>query len=75
MKSVIKQDSYWFVDGEGHTARMRALCPICSKKTGRGWYWAGSSLGYGDYDLFCADCGNAIHIRGEDEIETCDKGR
>lgn len=67
MDSIIKQDSYWFQEGEGDEGRMRALCPICAKKSGRGWHWEGSRLGYGDYDLSCASCGNAIHLRGKVE--------
>lgn len=67
MESIIKQDSYWFQEGEGDEGRMRALCPICAKKSSKGWRWEGSRLGYGDYDLFCASCGNAIHLRGKVE--------
>lgn len=74
MKSAIKQDSYWFVEGEGNNARMKAVCPICAKKLGKGWYWEGGTLGYGDYDLFCSVCGNAIHLREKNEIEARDKG-
>jgi hypothetical protein len=65
--SIIKQDSYWFLEGEGDEGKMRAMCPICAKKSGKGWFWEGRVLGYGDYDLFCASCGNAIHLRKKDE--------
>lgn len=73
MESLIKQDSYWFVEGEGDKASMRALCPICAKKSGRGWYWHGASLGYGDYDLFCHSCSNAIHLRRKFETHNKDE--
>lgn len=72
MKSIIKQDSYWFVDGEGNDAKVRALCTICSKKSGAGWFWSGN-LGYGDYDLFCSNCKNAIHLREKDEVKVTSK--
>lgn len=63
MESLIKQDSYWYVEGDGKKAAMVARCPMCAKKSGGGWYWEGTSLGYGNYDLFCKSCGNAIHLR------------
>ena len=64
MKSLIQQDSYWFLDGEGEEAVMKALCSICAKKQQKGWFWEGF-LGYGDYDLFCSSCNNAIHIKNQ----------
>ena len=67
--AAIKQDSYWVVEGEGEEAVMRALCPICAKKKGTGWFWR-KELGYGDYDLFCNSCKNAIHIREKNEVKT-----
>jgi hypothetical protein len=68
MNSLIKQDSYWFVEGENDDAMMKALCSICAKKQQKGWIWH-AELGYGDYDLFCSSCNNAIHIREKDEIK------
>ena len=68
MTSIMQQDSYWYLDGEGDEAVMNALCCICSKKQKKGWRWEGR-LGYGDYDLFCGSCGNAIHLRGKNEAE------
>jgi hypothetical protein len=73
MEPLMRQDSYWYVEGEGDDASMRALCTICAKKSKKGWFWEGR-LGYGDYDLFCSSCGNAIHIRGSDGVEAGDKG-
>ena len=73
-ESLIKQDSYWYVNGEGDDAKMSAMCVICAKKQKKGWLWE-SRLGYGDYDLFCSVCGNAIHIRGEEKIEACNKSQ
>lgn len=68
MNSVMRQDSYWYVDGDGGEASMKAMCVMCAKKERKGWLWEGR-LGYGDYDLFCTICGNAIHIRGKDGLE------
>jgi hypothetical protein len=73
MASLILQDSYWFLEGEGEEAVMRAMCTLCAKKARKGWFWEGR-LGYGNYDLFCSVCGNAIHIRGGDESEAGGKG-
>lgn len=69
---LIIQDSYWFVDGEDDAARIAAICPICAKEQKKGWLWD-KSLGYGDYDLFCSSCRNAIHLRGK--VEARDKDR
>lgn len=77
MISLIQQNSYWYLEGEGEDAVMTALCAVCAKKQKRGWLWEGR-LGYGDYDLLCSSCRNAIHIRGkndETETETGDKGK
>jgi hypothetical protein len=63
MRSLIQQDSYWYVEEkEGEESMMKALCEVCAKKQKKGWLWDGN-LGYGDYDLFCCSCKNAIHIR------------
>lgn len=69
MASLIKQDSYWYVEGEDDDAKMKALCSICARKQKKGWYWR-ADQGYGDYDLFCSSCRNAIHIRDKNEIKT-----
>jgi len=71
MNSLIKQDSYWFLEGEGEDALIKALCSMCAKKEQKGWLWQGE-LGYGDYDLFCSSCNNIIHIREKNEINKTD---
>lgn len=68
MKSLIQNDSYWYMEGEGDDAMMRALCATCAQKQQKGWLWQ-AVLGYGDYDLFCHSCKNAIHIREKNEIK------
>jgi hypothetical protein len=74
MGSLIQQDSYWFAEGEDEEAVIKAMCTMCAKKAKKGWFWEGR-LGYGDYDLFCCSCGNAIHIRGDNGLEAGDKGQ
>lgn len=64
--SHIQQDSYWFIEGESESAKMNAICVICAKKQNKGWFWEGSRLGYGDYDLFCSSCNNVIYMRNKD---------
>lgn len=73
MNFLIKQDSYWQLEGEGEKAEIKAICVICFKKSNLGgWFWGGR-LGYGNYDLFCSSCGNAIYIRGENESKADNK--
>lgn len=72
MASVFVQDSYWFLEGEGEGAVVRAMCVLCAKKARKGWLWEGR-LGYGNYDLFCSACGNAIHMRGGNDPEAGNK--
>ena len=59
----IKENSYWFLEDEEPEAKIIAICEICAKKSQKGWFWDGKNLGYGDYDLFCKECGNAIYLR------------
>lgn len=70
MESAICEDSYWFVEDEDK--KIKALCVICAKKQKKGWFWRGE-MGYGDYDLFCSSCNNAIHLRKKNESKTSDK--
>lgn len=57
------EDCHWFVKGKGDEARMAALCMFCASKLKKGWYWPGKEKGYGDYDLICDNCQNAIYLR------------
>lgn len=61
--ATIQENSYLFLLGEDDEAKVVALCEICAKKEQKGWFWDGKTLGYGDYDLFCNSCGNAIYMR------------
>jgi hypothetical protein len=70
--TTIRENSYLCLLGEGDEAKIVALCEICAKKENQGWFWNGKALGYGDYDLFCNSCGNAIYIRDTNANKTSD---
>jgi len=59
------KDCYWYVDERIPEAerKMMAMCAKCHKSHGFGWFWEGSALGYGDYDLKCSICETTIHQR------------
>ena len=58
--SKIQKNCHWYVDKNG---KMLATCIDCVKKDQKGWFWEGSELGFGDYDLQCSTCGEHIHLR------------
>ena len=69
--SKIQEDSFWFVD-EGvpeDEQKMQALCRDCAEEKKCGWFWQGSTTGYGDYDLKCSVCEHVIHQRKEEYAE------
>lgn len=61
----------WFVDGRlpEDEQKMQAMCMKCSEKQQFGWFWQGSTIGYGDYDLSCSLCGDIIHQREEENAD------
>jgi len=62
----IKENCFWYPESNGgpeEDATMQALCVMCGKEQKKGWFWEGKRLGYGDYDLFCSSCNNAIYLR------------
>lgn len=59
---MVQEDCFWFLKGDGDDAQMAALCVDCGRKFG-GWYWRGTVFGYGNYDLACDRCQQAIHTR------------
>ena len=67
MSDTIQENCYIFLleteTDKKEDAKMAALCEICAKKQQKGWFWEGKRLGYGDYDLFCDSCKNAIYLR------------
>ena len=72
----VRENSYWLIDGEGDEAKMTAICVTCAQKERKGWFWEGKRLGYGDYDLFCKDCGATINLRKNNvENKTDNKGQ
>lgn len=54
-----KLDCYWTVEGK----IIKAICKECHKK--EGWFWEGSKLGYGDYDLKCSSCNKIINEKAK----------
>jgi len=64
----MKNDCYWFAsEKEG---KMCAMCVNCHKEKKFGWFWPGSEVGYGDYDLQCEICKHPIYQRELNEAET-----
>ena len=66
--NTIQENSYWFLDGEEDTVKVVAIREMCAKKQQKGWFWDGKNLGYGDYDLFCNECNNAIYLRNKKNL-------
>jgi hypothetical protein len=66
--SAIQENSYWLLDDQEE--KIVAMCEFCAKKHQKGWFWDGKNLGYGDYDLFCNECGNAIYLRNNNDKTT-----
>ena len=58
-----KLDCYWFILEN----KMKAICPECYKILKKGWFWKGSKLGYGDYELKCNSCNEIINKKGSNE--------
>jgi len=68
-----KEDCYWYVDRTVPEDKqtIQVMCTDCYKKENfeeyalheRPWFWNGSKLGYGDYDLNCSLCGHVIYLR------------
>lgn len=48
---------------------MVAVCGACEAKSGGGWYWS-HARGYGDFDIKCSLCGEVLHQRGEEYVES-----
>ena len=61
----IQEDCYWVNEEIQGTddSKMVAVCVGCARKIKADWFWEGSELGYGDYDLQCYMCGTQIHLR------------
>lgn len=59
----MSEDCYWYVDDrvQKKKQKMQALCTECHKTHDFGWFWQGSELGYGDYDLACSICNKVLN--------------
>lgn len=56
----MSEDCYWFVDNPSET--IKALCVECNKNASKkGWFWKGSEIGYGNYNLNCSVCDKILH--------------
>jgi len=72
----VQKDCYYFVDDKlpEEERIMQAMCAECHKTHNLGWFWKGSELGYGDFDLMCSICKKEgrleyIHQRENDICE------
>jgi hypothetical protein len=61
MENINSNDCYWYVDED----RILALCVSCAQQLNKGWFWKGSELGYGNYNLQCNNYGSLIHKNEE----------
>lgn len=75
-----KLDSYFFQgQGSDDDRAMEAWCRECrdAHRPGQGWFWPGSSRGYGPWDVRCHSCDKYIHRvtqndKDEKKSETAD---
>jgi len=72
MEEIIQHDCFWYVDESTQT--MLAMCVACGRKFSKEWFWNGSKVGYGDYDLNCSTCGAIIYKRGKLETDAACEG-
>jgi hypothetical protein len=60
----VQLDCYFFVgEGTDEDRKMEAWCLDCrgAKRPNTGWFWNGSTKGYGPWDIKCHACGKYIH--------------
>lgn len=73
MKNEKKEDCYWFMIKENDGNKyVKPICVECVEKDKelkekKGWFWEGSKLGYGNYNLNCFVCNKIINEKGENE--------
>lgn len=67
---MVKKSCYWWVDPllSEDKKKFVAICEECYKNVKEenpsiknSWYWDGTKLGYGNYDLSCHFCNTSIH--------------
>jgi hypothetical protein len=64
MKQEI-HDCYWFVKEDNQNSYIVACCVACGQRYNLGWFWEGTTKGYGDYDLSCELCKKSIYKKPE----------
>lgn len=68
-----KKDCYFFVDPDQNVPEnektMKVLCVECRDQhmPDTGWFYPGSTEGYGPYDYQCSECENFIHKANDDD--------
>lgn len=65
------EDCYFFLDESvpEDERKMKVLCVTCQKEKmpDTGWFWKGSSLGYGPFNFICSLCGHIIYSPNKNE--------
>ena len=64
------KDCFFYTDKIEGEEVICALCVTCNEKIKKSstWFWPGSQLGYGPWDLFCENC-NSVISSTKDETE------
>jgi hypothetical protein len=65
MEKRMQKDCYWYIVDE----KMAALCVECAHKLQTGFFWKGSKLGYGNYNLSCSVCNAPLHLIEENKCQ------
>lgn len=69
-----KEDCYFFIplDDPEEERKMSVLCVDCHDKdySDTGWFWEGSTLGYGPFNYICCKCNKTIHAGKRKNEET-----
>jgi hypothetical protein len=68
-----QEDCYFWID-ESIPRENRTISIFCTSCRDRerpdiGWFWQGSTLGYGPFDFVCCVCGHMIHSAERDNSE------
>jgi hypothetical protein len=67
------EDCYFIADNSlpEKERKMKVLCTKCQKERmpKAGWFWKGSSLGYGPFNFICCLCGHVVYSPTKNEKE------
>jgi len=70
----MEEDCYFWIDQSlpEDEQFMNVLCVEChnGKYPQLGWFWEGSTKGYGPYDFTCGVCGKLVHAAPNNEKES-----